>query len=76
MLERGERIELLVHQTEELRHHAQLFQKNGRQLRQSMWWQNMRMKIIVVLVVLLLAVVIFLLACFAGGHNCVSKGKQ
>jgi uncharacterized membrane protein len=66
VLERGERIELLAHQTEELRNHAQMFQKQGKALRSNMWWQNMRMKIIVVLVVLLLVVVIFLLACFAG----------
>lgn len=66
VLERGERIELLVHQTEELRNHAQMFQKQGRALRSNMWWQNMRIKLIVVLVVLLLVVVIFLLACFAG----------
>jgi vesicle-associated membrane protein 7 len=66
VLERGERIELLVDKTEELRNHAQMFQKQGKALRSNMWWQNMRMKIIVVLVVLLLVVVIFLLACFAG----------
>jgi hypothetical protein len=66
VLERGDRIELLVHQTEELRNHAQMFQKQGRALRSNIWWQNMRMKLIVVLVVLLLVVVIFLLACFAG----------
>ncbi|KAF6254046.1 R-SNARE protein, VAMP72-family [Scenedesmus sp. NREL 46B-D3] len=73
VLERGERIELLVHQTEELRNHAQTFQKQGRALRSNMWWQNMRMKVIVVLVVLLLAVVIFLLACFAGPTKCIKK---
>lgn len=52
---------------------AQIFQKQGKQLRSRMWWQNLRMKIIVAVAVLLLAVVIFLLACFAGGQNCVKK---
>eukprot|EP00878_Enallax_costatus_P007194 GHUV01007538.1.p1 GENE.GHUV01007538.1~~GHUV01007538.1.p1 ORF type:complete len:223 (+),score=61.72 GHUV01007538.1:317-985(+) len=73
VLERGERIELLVDKTDELRNHAHMFQKQGQQLRKRMWWENMRMKLIVVLVVLLLAVVIFLLACFAGGQNCTKK---
>lgn len=41
-----------------------------------MWWQNFRMQIIVVGVVLLLVVVVFLLACFTGGKNCVSKGSS
>jgi hypothetical protein len=35
----------------------------------------MCVQVIVVGVVVLLAVVIFLLACFTGGKNCVSKGK-
>lgn len=53
---------------------AAKFQRQGTQLRKKMWWQNFRMQIIVVGVVLLLVVVIFLLACFTGGKNCVSKG--
>eukprot|EP00877_Chromochloris_zofingiensis_P007989 jgi/Chrzof1/3443/Cz12g25180.t1 len=75
VLERGERIELLVDKTDDLRFQAEKFQKSGRQLRNKMWWANLKMKIIVVLVVLLAAVVIFLLACFAGGNNCVKKNQ-
>eukprot|EP00775_Hariotina_reticulata_P008911 gene8911-9088_t len=76
VLQRGERIELLVEKTDDLRNQAQMFQKQGKQLRSRMWWQNLRMKIIVVIGVLLLAVVIFLLACFASGQNCVKKHQQ
>jgi len=53
---------------------AAKFQRQGTQLRKKMWWQNFRMQVIVVGVVVLLAVVIFLLACFTGGKNCISKG--
>lgn len=70
VLERGEKIELLVDKTDNLRFQADKFHKTGRQLRSKMWWQNMKMKILVVLVVLILIFVIFLIVCFSGG-NCI-----
>jgi hypothetical protein len=38
VLARGDRIQLLVDRTEDLQAHAQQFQKQGRQLRNRMWW--------------------------------------
>ena len=38
VLERGERIELLVDKTDGLRDQAARFQASGRALRQKMWW--------------------------------------
>lgn len=70
VIERGEKIELLVDKTDDLRSQAQEFQKRGRQLRNKMWWANCKMKLIVALVLVLLAVVIFCLVCFSGG-NCL-----
>ncbi|KAL3146690.1 hypothetical protein ABBQ32_000917 [Trebouxia sp. C0010 RCD-2024] len=72
VLERGEKIELLVDKTDNLRFQADKFHKTGRQLRSKMWWQNMKMKVLVVLVVLILIFVIFLIVCFSGG-NCFKK---
>lgn len=69
VLERGERIELLVDKTDNLRTQADRFQMTGRQLRSRMWWQNMKMKIALVAIVLILIFVIFLIVCFSGG-NC------
>eukprot|EP00891_Asterochloris_glomerata_P001061 jgi/Astpho2/1061/Aster-07445 len=56
VLERGEKIELLVDKTDNLRFQvvglvavqADKFHKTGRQLRSKMWWQNMKMKVLVV----------------------------
>eukprot|EP00201_Polytomella_parva_P016893 CAMPEP_0175051354 /NCGR_PEP_ID=MMETSP0052_2-20121109/7749_1 /TAXON_ID=51329 ORGANISM="Polytomella parva, Strain SAG 63-3" /NCGR_SAMPLE_ID=MMETSP0052_2 /ASSEMBLY_ACC=CAM_ASM_000194 /LENGTH=186 /DNA_ID=CAMNT_0016315621 /DNA_START=138 /DNA_END=698 /DNA_ORIENTATION=- len=73
VLERGEKIEVLVDKTDELRSQAEQFQKKGRLLRTKMWWQNMRMKLAIVFCVFLLAVVIFLLVCFSAGNNCTKK---
>lgn len=73
VLERGEKIDLLVDRTDDLRNQAEAFQKKGRQLRNKMWWQNCRMKLILFGAVLLLGLVIFLLVCFTG-KNCITGG--
>lgn len=72
VLERGEKIELLVDKTDNLRFQADKFHKTGRQLRSRMWWQSMRMKIIIVVIIILLAVIIFCAVCFSGG-NCLKS---
>lgn len=69
VLERGEKIELLVDKTDNLRFQADKFHKTGRQLRSRMWWQNMKMKLIIVAILLLIGVIIFCAVCFGGG-NC------
>ncbi|GFR41756.1 hypothetical protein Agub_g2512 [Astrephomene gubernaculifera] len=70
VLARGEKLELLTDKTENLMNEADRFQRQGRQLRRKMWWQNCKMKIVVAFAVILLALVIFLLVCFSGG-NCL-----
>lgn len=70
VLERGEKIELLVDKTDDLRFQAEKFHKTGRHLRSKMWWQNFKVKILLCIVILVIAIVIFLLACFSGG-NCL-----
>lgn len=70
VLERGEKIELLVDKTDNLRFQADKFHKTGRNLRNKMWWQNFKVQIIVLLVVILIAVIIFASVCFSGG-NCL-----
>jgi vesicle-associated membrane protein 72 len=71
VLERGEKIELLVDKTDNLRFQADKFHKTGRALRTRMWWQNFKMQIIVVIIVILIAVIIFASVCFSGG-NCLN----
>ncbi|KAJ6433045.1 hypothetical protein OIU84_020136 [Salix udensis] len=45
VLDRGERIELLVDKTENLQFQADSFQRQGRELRRKMWLQNLKVKI-------------------------------
>lgn len=67
---RGEKLEVLVDKTDDLRSQAEKFQKQGRQLRSKMWWQNCRMKLIIAVCILLLGVILFVIICFSGG-NCL-----
>ncbi|KAK6255153.1 hypothetical protein SCA6_016458 [Theobroma cacao] len=47
VLDRGEKIELLVDKTENLRSQAQDFRQQGTKMRRKMWFQNMKIKLIV-----------------------------
>ncbi|CAN6445465.1 unnamed protein product [Victoria cruziana] len=47
VLDRGEKIELLVDKTESLQFQADNFQRQGRQLRRRMWLHNLRLKLMV-----------------------------
>lgn len=60
VLERGERIDLLVDKTDRLGGSARDFRVRSRGLRRQMWWKNVR------IMVLLVVVVIFLLYLFVG----------
>lgn len=68
VLDRGEKIELLVDKTENLQFQADSFQRQGRQLRRKMWLQNLQMKLMVGGGILVLIMIIWLIAC--GGFKC------
>ena len=42
VLERGEKIELLVDKTDRLNQQAFKFESSSKRLRQAMWWKNVR----------------------------------
>lgn len=60
VLERGERIDLLVDKTDRLGGSAREFRVRSKGLRRQMWWKNVK------LMVLLIVVVIFLIYLFVG----------
>lgn len=68
VLERGEKIELLVDKTDNLRSQAQDFKKQGTKVKRKMWIQNMKMKLIVAGIIIALILVIILSIC--RGFNC------
>lgn len=68
VLDRGEKIELLVDKTENLHNQAQDFRNTGTQLRRKMWLQNMKIKLIVLAIIVALILIIVLSVC--KGFNC------
>jgi vesicle-associated membrane protein 7 len=63
VLERGERIELLVEKTEILDQHAFKFKRGATQLKRKMWWRNVKWWIILLLVLALVIYIILAIAC-------------
>ncbi|KAJ0628915.1 putative Longin domain, v-SNARE, coiled-coil domain-containing protein [Helianthus annuus] len=63
VLERGEKIELLVDKTDNLRNQAQDFKKQGTKMKRKMWVENMKVKLIVFSIVVALALVVILSIC-------------
>uniref|UniRef100_A0A0E0D8G0 V-SNARE coiled-coil homology domain-containing protein n=1 Tax=Oryza meridionalis TaxID=40149 RepID=A0A0E0D8G0_9ORYZ len=68
VLDRGEKIELLVDKTENLRSQAQDFRQAGTQVRRKMWLQNMKIKLIVLGIIIALILIIILSVCH--GFKC------
>lgn len=60
VLERGEKIDVLVGKAEELDHSSQVFHSQSSRLRQKMWWQNKKMCLILIFVLLVVIAAIVL----------------
>ncbi|XP_038894077.1 vesicle-associated membrane protein 722-like [Benincasa hispida] len=71
VLDRGEKIELLVDKTENLHNQAQDFKSSGTKIRRKMWLQNMKIKLIVLGILIALILIIVLSVC--RGFNCGGK---
>ncbi|KAL9240120.1 hypothetical protein vseg_014377 [Gypsophila vaccaria] len=63
VLDRGDKIELLVDKTEDLRSQAQDFRKQGTKIKSKMWVENMKIKLIVFGIFGALILIIFLSIC-------------
>jgi len=68
VLDRGEKIELLVDKTENLQFQADSFQRQGRQLRRKMWLQSIRVRLIVTGFVIGILLILWIWAC--DGFKC------
>ncbi|XP_031502225.1 vesicle-associated membrane protein 721-like [Nymphaea colorata] len=68
VLDRGQKIELLVDKTEDLRSQAQDFRSQGTKMRRKMWFQNMKIKLIVLGIIIALILIIVLSVCH--GFKC------
>lgn len=65
LLERGEKIELLVNKTDKMQETTFKFETSARSLKNTLWWQNARKYIM--LTAIFLFVALFLSATYCGG---------
>jgi vesicle-associated membrane protein 7 len=76
LLERGERIDLLVDKTDRLGGSAHDFRIRGRNLRRRMWWKNVRLMALLTMVVIFLIYLLVGFGCgLPGWSRCVGRGR-
>jgi len=63
VLERGERIELLVDRTENLNQTAFQFKKKSTQVKRRMWWKSVKVMVILIFVLLIIAYAAVAVGC-------------
>merc|ERR1719352_508260 len=73
VLERGEKIELLVDKTDRLNQQAFRFESSSRALRRAMWWKKMRCYAIIGVVTVLLIYAASVSLCGFDYHHCKAK---
>ena len=77
VLERGEKIELLVDKTDRLNQQAFKFERQSKRLKNVMWWKKVKMYLTFAFIIALVIVAISAFAC--GGidyHGCKSDGRR
>lgn len=68
-LERGEKIEKINADAEQLKTSAEHFGKKTNQIKNAMWWKNLKMKLGIGAVILIVLLIIILVSfCYSG--NC------
>lgn len=67
MLDRGERIEVLVDKTEDLHNQSQSFKKKGTQLKRKMWWKNAKLCCcLITILIVIVALITFGILSYLG----------
>jgi len=73
VLERGEKIELLVDKTDRLNQQAFRFESSSRALRRAMWWKKMRCYALIGVVTILVVYAASVSLCGFDFHHCKAK---
>jgi len=73
VLERGEKIELLVDKTDRLNQQAFKFESSSKRLRQAMWWKNARYAAFMIVAGGFLVFFVAGLVCGFDFHRCKAK---
>jgi vesicle-associated membrane protein 7 len=77
VLDRGEKIDLLVHKTEDLSESAHNFRYKSKKLKNTMWWRNFKLILLLVfIIVAILAVITWYLCGIPDFRNCRELFKK
>ncbi|KAF4322304.1 hypothetical protein BBO99_00004083 [Phytophthora kernoviae] len=77
LMERGEKIELLVTRTNKLQQDAMKYEKSAKKLKNAFWWMNVKYWIYTALALCVLALVISFLICGTDFSSCAARvGSQ
>ncbi|KAH7825303.1 vesicle-associated membrane protein 7E [Monocercomonoides exilis] len=74
ILDRQEKVELLVDRSESLAQGSIQFRKKSTQLKKSMWWKNCKLWIVIIIILLILIFFVVVVAC--GGFTFSRCRKQ
>lgn len=73
VLERGEKLELLVDKTDKLNSEAFKFQKSSKQLKHAMWWRRFQLYLLIFVIIGIIIFIICAVACNIDFSKCKSK---
>lgn len=73
VLQRGEKIELLVDKSDALNRSAAKFEKSSNKLKNQMWWRNVKMWLLIAFIVLVVIYIIMSLICGWDFKKCGAK---
>ena len=76
VLERGERIDLLVDKTDRLGAGAHDFRVRSRGLKRRMWWKNAKLMVLLVVVIVFLIYLFVGFGCGLPGKSCPCRGTR
>ncbi|XP_061762970.1 vesicle-associated membrane protein 8-like [Nerophis ophidion] len=62
MLDRGEKLGILVDKSADLKAGAQAFEHTSTKVARSYWWKNVKLVVVIVVIVLIIVLIIILLA--------------
>jgi len=70
IINRGDKIEMLVQKSEGLNDSALEFQKTSKKLKNHMWWKNIKMMLIIAAVVFIIILILLMVVCSPNFENC------
>jgi len=76
VIERGEKIDLLVDKTEGLKENSHTFKHQATSLKRALWWKNVKLTIFIVVIVIAVVLLIVTFACGLGWRRCLHPNKD